>query len=109
MYLLELNVCKEIHMHILCMLVFDILNRCQGPCKDLFKEVLTQNVCMYIRGTSKSLILIGFSLINHPFWGTTIFGNTQMNAKLHPEIPQKFSNQNRREPRSGKLDMGGVF
>ena len=26
----------------------------------------------------KSSILIGFSIINHPFWGTTIFGNTQM-------------------------------
>ena len=23
-------------------------------------------------------ILIGFSLINHPFWGTTIFGNTHI-------------------------------
>ena len=22
--------------------------------------------------------LIGFSIINHPFWGTPIFGNTQM-------------------------------
>ena len=22
--------------------------------------------------------LIGCSIINHPFWGTTIFGNTQM-------------------------------
>ena len=29
-------------------------------------------------GTPKSSILIGFSIINHPFWGTTIFGNTQM-------------------------------
>ena len=28
------------------------------------------------RGTPKSSILIGFSIINHPFWGTTIFGNT---------------------------------
>ena len=28
-------------------------------------------------GTPKSSILIGFSIINHPFWGTTIFGNTQ--------------------------------
>ena len=27
------------------------------------------------RGTPKSSILIGFSLINHPFWGTPIFGN----------------------------------
>ena len=27
-------------------------------------------------GTPKSSILIGFSIINPPFWGTTIFGNT---------------------------------
>ena len=26
-------------------------------------------------GTPKSSILIGSSIINHPFWGTTIFGN----------------------------------
>ena len=30
------------------------------------------------RGTPKSSILIGFSNINHPFWGTPIFGNTHM-------------------------------
>ncbi len=29
-------------------------------------------------GPPKSSILIGFSLINHPFWGTPIFGNTQI-------------------------------
>ena len=29
-------------------------------------------------GTPKSSILIGFSIINHPFWGTTIFGNTYL-------------------------------
>ena len=28
----------------------------------------------------KSSILIGFSLINHPFWGTTIFGNNHLCA-----------------------------
>ena len=28
------------------------------------------------RGTPKSSILIGFSIINHPFLGTPIFGNT---------------------------------
>ena len=33
------------------------------------------------RGTPKSSISIGFSLINHPFWGTTIFGNTHINKK----------------------------
>ena len=26
----------------------------------------------------KSSIFIGFSIINHPFWGTTIFGNTHI-------------------------------
>ena len=32
------------------------------------------------KGTPKSSIsiLIGFSFINHPFWGTPIFGNTQI-------------------------------
>ena len=29
-------------------------------------------------GTPKSSILIGFSIINHPFWGTLIFGNTHI-------------------------------
>ena len=30
-------------------------------------------------GTPKSSILIEFSIINDPFWGTPIFGNTQIN------------------------------
>ena len=30
------------------------------------------------RGTPKSSISIGCSIINHPLWGTPIFGNTQM-------------------------------
>ena len=30
------------------------------------------------RGTPKSSILIGFSIINHPFLGTPIFGNPHM-------------------------------
>ena len=29
-------------------------------------------------GTPKSSILIGFALINHPFWSTIIFGNTHI-------------------------------
>ena len=36
--------------------------------------------------TPKSSILIRFSIINHPFWGTHMFGNTQMfrqNSHLH--------------------------
>ncbi len=30
------------------------------------------------RGTTKSSISIGLSIINHPFWGTPIFGNTHI-------------------------------
>ena len=29
-------------------------------------------------GTPKSSILLRFSIINHPFWGTPIFGNTHV-------------------------------
>ena len=32
--------------------------------------------CFQNSGTPKSSILIGFSIINHPFWGTTILGTT---------------------------------
>ena len=35
------------------------------------------------RGTPKSSIFMGFSIINHPFWGIPIFGNTQMKT-LNP-------------------------
>ena len=34
------------------------------------------------RGTPKSSILIGVSIVNHPFSGTPIFGNTQIEMIL---------------------------
>ncbi len=40
-------------------------------------------------GTPKSSILIGFSIINHPFWGTPIFGNIQI-ASTFPKIKRVF-------------------
>ena len=33
-------------------------------------------------GIPKSSIWIGFSIVNHPFWGTPIFGNTQVLFKM---------------------------
>ena len=41
--------------------------------------------------TPKSSMLMGFSFINHPFWGTTIYGNCRMAQKryqvqLNPEV-----------------------
>ena len=43
-------------------------------------------------GTPKSSTLIGFSIINHPFWGTPIFGNTHIVFfKTLSEFPHLFS------------------
>ena len=33
-------------------------------------------------GTPKSSILKGFSIINHPFWGTPILGNPNIEVHL---------------------------
>ena len=33
-------------------------------------------------GTTKSSIFIGFSFINHPFWGTPIFGNIHIGSSI---------------------------
>ena len=38
-------------------------------------------------GTPKSSILIGFSIINHPFWCTSIFGNTHPFNESSQKIP----------------------
>ena len=35
-------------------------------------------------GTPESSNLIGFSIINHPFWGTPIFGNTHIHLSMFP-------------------------
>ena len=40
-------------------------------------------------GTSKSSILIGFSIIKHPFWGSSIFGNTHMYTPQKKTSPWK--------------------
>ena len=41
------------------------------------KHLMNNRMFPKIWGTPKSSILIGFSFINHPFWGTPIFGNNQ--------------------------------
>ena len=54
-------------------------------------------------GTPKSSILIGFSIINHPFWGTPIFGNTHMKNGLffHPPRHGNLSGRFGFTPRKG--------
>ena len=46
-------------------------------------------------GIPKSSILIGVSIINHPFWGIPIFGKTQMylltvQFSLHVTLPESY-------------------
>ena len=43
------------------------------------------------RGNFKSSILIGFSIINHPFWGTPIFGNIQIDVFSYIRWSFQFS------------------
>ena len=43
-----------------------------GKSREIYHTDVSEN-----SGTPKSSILIGFSIINHPFWSTPIFGNTR--------------------------------
>ena len=54
-------------------------NRAWWVCK-LEKMYDRMGVSKNRGGHPKSSILTGFSIINHPFWGTIIFGNTHMNV-----------------------------
>ena len=47
-------------------------------------------------GTPKSSISIGFSIINHPLWGTPIFGNIHIH---YPDNLSKPKHQQGFEPR----------
>ena len=43
-------------------------------------------------GTPKSSIWIGFSIINHPFWGTPIFGNIHIYIYMYIyRIPYRWT------------------
>ena len=53
------------------------------------------------RGTPKSSILIGFSIINHPFGGTPIFGNTHLLRKGHQTNALRQMVAVRRETQDG--------
>ncbi len=59
--------------------MFDIVS--QSTCKIYCIIYIYMGVSKN-NGTPKSSILIGF-YINHPFWGTTIFGNTHIPIDRH--------------------------
>ena len=54
----------------------------QPPTRKLFSNYLILGVSLNA-GTPKSSIVIGISMINHPFWGTPIFGNTHFRVVIN--------------------------
>ena len=57
--------------------------------KPALQHLASTSTSLY-SGTPESSILIGFSIISHPFWGTTIFGNTYIYICIYIYI---FGNQ----------------
>ena len=55
------------------------------------------------RGTPKSSILIGFSITNHPFWGTPLFGNIHIWVLIlhqnHVQLDENFWHPKKPEAR----------
>ena len=63
-------------------------------------------------GTPESSILVGFSIKNHPFWGTQIFGNTYMGKIIEIGLLPRFVPGDRRNKggwRSGSGSRGWFF
>ena len=66
------NYFSIIQVQVIQMIRIDSLGCVLLTCTPTYTDVSENN------GTPKSSILIGFSIINHPFWGTPIFGNTHI-------------------------------
>ena len=69
-------------------------------------------------GTPKSSILIGFSIINHPFWGSSIFGNTHIyllkllwsgDSIRDLFIPDRWRSQEPNHLKKGHKELPGSF
>ena len=74
-----------------------ILHHGRNPLKNITnKNQIQENHHLGVSengGTPKSSIFIGFSIINHPFWGTPIFGNTHLSTtKTAPHLPRRMLN-----------------
>ena len=59
-------------------------------------------------GTPKSSILIGFSILNHPFWGTPIFGNTHIGKSWVPCCRLNFSELHISQPHQTRRGSANV-
>ena len=63
-------------------------------------------------GTPKSSILVGFSIINHPFWGTPIFGNIHIlhnHSDQTAEVTPKGCKQQGNAPKISLMQVLGTI
>ena len=64
-----------------------VVHQLNGPGRPKRCDMGTNMGVSKNRGIPKSSILIGISIINHPFWGTPIFGNTHIrNEGRNPKV-----------------------
>ena len=64
------------------MIVQKVLGLESGPLGKSLLSIGHMGVSKNRGGPPKLSILIGFSIINHPFWGTPIFGNTHIHLQM---------------------------
>ena len=74
-------------VYLTCFFTIQINHSCRFPYAPMRIDPIHMDVSEN-SGTPKSSILIWFSIINHPFWGTPIFGNTHINQpyKSHGSV-----------------------
>ena len=77
----------------------------QPPTRKLFSNYLILGVSLNA-GTPKSSIVIGISMINHPFWGTPIFGNTHFRVVINY---YKLALPDREKPRASQGFVAWLF
>ena len=78
-------------------------------CSSTYLHIWTMEVS-WNGGTSKSSILMGFSIINHPFWDTpSIYGNPHINDACIPTFPRSKMQSATRRTASGRSGHGVGF
>ena len=86
----------QIYLQIQCYLKFLCPSRVRQSSKFCLQKITCSHFpgCFWLKkfyhmdvsensGTPKSSILIGFSIINHPFWGSPIFGNIHITSYVY--------------------------
>ena len=90
------------------------VDKTKGPAR--MKKAISGKVTWYSlnvsknRCTPKSSILMGFSIINHPFWGTPIFGNTPLlRTSIRNNFDKRTAGQISRRPQPSRCECSHPY